>query len=367
MGECRFLFASYSLDPANRQLEREGEPIELGGRYFDALVLLVGNAGDLVTKDHFMDEVWRGVPVTDEALTQAIRTIRKCLNDDASAPRFVETVPRYGYRFIAPVERASGEAGRSVTDPKVDHRNSNALKDHLLLAGAGTLGGGLAGFVGGAIYGAIVASAAATNGGGAASAFLVVMCLTILVSLLGAAGVCLGMAVGQLAGRGWALVLGAAAGGLVIGALGRLLGLDAFTLILGQSPGNMTGAFEGAVLGGGVGGGVWLALSLRGHALAYRMVAAGLVAATSGLLVAVTGGRLMAGSLDLLARQFPQSRIDLSALGTAFGGDGFGMQGSLASAGMEGFLFGTFIAGAIIVSRRNLQIEDVPRPVTQAP
>ena len=75
-------FEGFELDPADRQLRRDGEPVELNGRYFDALALMVREAGRLVTKDRFMGEVWRGVPVTDEALTQCIRTLRRQLLDD---------------------------------------------------------------------------------------------------------------------------------------------------------------------------------------------------------------------------------------------------------------------------------------------
>src|SRR3954469_16952178 len=96
-------FEDFELDAGNRQLRRGSEAVDLKGRYFDALALLVGEPGRLVTKDRFMDEVWRGVPVTDEALTQCIRTLRRQLGDDASRPRFIETVPKHGYRFIAPL------------------------------------------------------------------------------------------------------------------------------------------------------------------------------------------------------------------------------------------------------------------------
>src|SRR3954463_9293073 len=99
-----FRFAPYCLDAADRRLTRDGAPVELNARYFDALALLVREAGRLVSKDRFLDEVWRGIPVTDEALTQCIRTLRRELGDDAAAPRFIETVPKHGYRFIAPVE-----------------------------------------------------------------------------------------------------------------------------------------------------------------------------------------------------------------------------------------------------------------------
>ncbi len=106
-----FRFEGYLLDPRDRQLRRDGAPVELNARYFDALALLVREAGRLVSKDRFLDEVWHGVPVTDEALTQCIRTLRKQLGDDAASPRFIETVPKHGYRFIAPVERIGDEPG----------------------------------------------------------------------------------------------------------------------------------------------------------------------------------------------------------------------------------------------------------------
>ena len=69
-----FVFEQFTLDPEDRQLKRCGDPVELNGRYFDALALLVRERGKLVSKDRFLEEVWRGVPVTDEALTQCVRT-----------------------------------------------------------------------------------------------------------------------------------------------------------------------------------------------------------------------------------------------------------------------------------------------------
>ena len=89
-----FRFGPFLLNPADRRLMRDGAPVELNARYLDALALLVREQGRLVSKDRFLDEVWRGVPVTDEALTQCIRTIRRQLGDDAVRPRFIETVPK---------------------------------------------------------------------------------------------------------------------------------------------------------------------------------------------------------------------------------------------------------------------------------
>src|SRR6186997_1080775 len=114
-GMGSFRFESFELDPGNRRLCRDGVPVELNARYLDALALLVNEQGRLVSKDRFLDEVWRGVPVTDEALTQCIKTLRRQLGDDAANPRFIETVPKHGYRFLASVEVADGvRAGASL-------------------------------------------------------------------------------------------------------------------------------------------------------------------------------------------------------------------------------------------------------------
>ena len=86
-------FDRFRLDARDRRLTCDGVPVELNARYLDALALLVREAGKLVSKDRFLDEVWRGVPVTDEALTQCIKTLRSRLGDDAAKPRFIETVP----------------------------------------------------------------------------------------------------------------------------------------------------------------------------------------------------------------------------------------------------------------------------------
>src|SRR4051795_7715970 len=106
----RFAFEEFVLDPNDRHLRRGTDDVDLNGRYFDALALLVREAGKLISKDRFLEEVWRGVPVTDEALTQCVRTLRRQLGDDASRPRFIETVPKHGYRFVAPVAGIGADA-----------------------------------------------------------------------------------------------------------------------------------------------------------------------------------------------------------------------------------------------------------------
>ena len=98
-----YRFDDFTLDPNERELRRGDAPVEINARYLDALTLLVRNQGRLVSKDRFLEEIWRGVPVTDEALTQCVRTLRRQLGDNVAQPRFIETVPKHGYRFIATV------------------------------------------------------------------------------------------------------------------------------------------------------------------------------------------------------------------------------------------------------------------------
>jgi DNA-binding winged helix-turn-helix (wHTH) protein len=346
MDSGSFRFERFCLDPADRQLTRDDVPIELNSRYLDALALLVGDAGKLVSKDRFLEEVWRGVPVTDEALTQCIRTLRNRLGDDAARPRFIETVPKHGYRFIAPVERRNGHPQPAGGRP------SSRWRDALQLGAAGTIGGGMAGFIGGLIYGFAGASQPLQPGMGAVSVLLVVMCLTIIVALMGGAGVAFGIAATTFAtGRSSYLsVVGGAAGGLLVGAVVKLLGIDAFNLLLGQSPGDIAGAPEGLVLGGAVGLGAYLASRLRG--LRRGVAAAGISGAIGGLLIPLLGGRLMGGSLDLLAHSLPGSRLRLDQVGALFGESGFGPVAQLVTGGLEGALFGACIVGAMILSRR---------------
>lgn len=349
MAATGFRFESFHLDPANRQLTRDGAPVELNARYLDALVLLVRESGQLILKDRFMAEIWRGVPVTDEALTQCIRTLRRQLGDDATRPRFIETVPKHGYRFIAAVD-AGTPALPPEPLPALPHRWDEAA----LTAGFGILGGAIAGLIGGLIYGFAGAAQPLQAGMGAASVLLVLLSVTILLATVGGAGVSIGIATANaLSERPWRWsIAGGAAGGLVVGALGKMLGLDAFSLLLGQSPGNITGGLEGALLGGGVGLGVWLA-HRRGPPRFRRAAAlGGLAGGAAGLLTALIGGRLLAGSLVLLAGQFPNSRLRLDQIGALLGETGFGPISLALSATLEGTLFGACTVGAIALARR---------------
>lgn len=351
-----FRFERFLLDPRNRRLSRDDDPVELNARYLDALVLLVREDGRLVSKDRFLEEVWRGVPVTDEALTQCVRTLRRQLGDDAANPRFIETVPKHGYRFIADVERIEEtDPGFTTADPAPKSAPAFAGKDFVALGSAGMLGGGAAGLVGGIFYGFAAASQPVQSGIGALSVLLVLVCVTVSIGLAGGAGVGFGVAAAGFAReRRWLWsILGGAGGGMLVGAVVKLLALDAFHLLFGHSPGEITGATEGALLGGAVGFGAWLGSRGPGRTgLRSGVAAAAVTGAAAGVAIALRGGRLMGGSLDSLARQFPLSRLRLDEIGALFGESGFGPVAQTVTGALEGLLFGGCVVGATILARR---------------
>jgi len=95
-------FGPFRLEVAERRLLRDGRPTSLQPRVFDTLVLLVQNAGHLLTKEELISALWPDTVVEESNLTKNIWTIRKALGDPDGAT-YIETVPRVGYRFVAAV------------------------------------------------------------------------------------------------------------------------------------------------------------------------------------------------------------------------------------------------------------------------
>ena len=99
-GTPRYRFSGHILSPARRTLVREGRELPLMPRCFDLLVLLVERRNEAVSRGEILDTVWSDVVVTDGALSQAVRILRRTLGDDPREPTFIRTVQRHGYRFI---------------------------------------------------------------------------------------------------------------------------------------------------------------------------------------------------------------------------------------------------------------------------
>jgi DNA-binding winged helix-turn-helix (wHTH) protein len=98
-----YAFDGVVVDVANFRVLVGEAPRRITPRAFEVLVYLVTNPGRVVGKQELFDAVWKEAFVTDNALTRMVKEIRRVLGDDAEAPRFIETVPRRGYRFVAGV------------------------------------------------------------------------------------------------------------------------------------------------------------------------------------------------------------------------------------------------------------------------
>jgi DNA-binding winged helix-turn-helix (wHTH) protein len=101
----RYKFGPYSLDTRTGELRRDNARIQLRPKVFELLVVLVKNGGRLVPKSELLDELWSDVHVEQGSLTRAIAYLRSALDDSPEQPRYVATIARRGYRFIAEVQR----------------------------------------------------------------------------------------------------------------------------------------------------------------------------------------------------------------------------------------------------------------------
>ena len=101
-------FGAFQLDLRTGELRKAGVKVNLPDQPFQVLKTLLDRAGDLVTREELRQRLWPAETFVDfeHGLNAAVRRLRDALGDSADVPRFVETLPRRGYRFIAPVTRA---------------------------------------------------------------------------------------------------------------------------------------------------------------------------------------------------------------------------------------------------------------------
>ncbi len=115
--EISYSFGLYVLEPANGTLTRASVRVRLQEQPFRLLVLLVERAGQIVSREEIRNRLWPQNTFVefDKSLGVAVLKVREALGDDASNPRFIETIPRRGYRFIAPVRVETGRVADSST------------------------------------------------------------------------------------------------------------------------------------------------------------------------------------------------------------------------------------------------------------
>ena len=109
-----YRFGPFHLDVRERRLSRGDEVIPLRLKVFDTLLVLVENAGRLVTKQEMLDTVWPETTVEENNLNHNVSVLRKALGEKATGQQYIETVPRVGYRFAAPVDAAVPQTGASA-------------------------------------------------------------------------------------------------------------------------------------------------------------------------------------------------------------------------------------------------------------
>jgi len=102
-------FGNFEVDTRAGELRRGGLKVKLGGQPLDVLVTLLEKSGQVVTREELHEKLWSQDTFVDfeHGLNKAINKVREALGDDADNPRFVETLPRRGYRFLAPVTKAA--------------------------------------------------------------------------------------------------------------------------------------------------------------------------------------------------------------------------------------------------------------------
>src|SRR5947199_9796947 len=111
-------FGPFRLDTAERILLRDGHPVSLTPKAYEVLLALVRRAGHIVPKDELMRDIWADAFVEEGNLTHHIFTLRKALGEGSNGREYIETIPRRGYRFVAPVQE--------VRDESVDRAENHA-------------------------------------------------------------------------------------------------------------------------------------------------------------------------------------------------------------------------------------------------
>lgn len=132
LGE-RICFGPFCLSPGARLLTRHGEPVEIGGRSFDLLVVLTEQPGRVLSKRELLKRVWSDVVVEDGSLRFHMAGLRKLLGDGIDGVRYIATQVGVGYAFVAPIERQGGTAPRRPEDSaKAAGTNLPARLPHLI-------------------------------------------------------------------------------------------------------------------------------------------------------------------------------------------------------------------------------------------
>ena len=110
-----FHVGSWVVEPSLNTISSNGRTIRLEPKVMEVLVCLARHAGESLSKEKLLQEVWPGTFVTDDALKRCILELRRVFEDDAREPRVIQTIPKRGYRLVAPVAPINGIQPESST------------------------------------------------------------------------------------------------------------------------------------------------------------------------------------------------------------------------------------------------------------
>jgi DNA-binding winged helix-turn-helix (wHTH) protein len=353
----QYRFGPFVVSRRRRVLTGHGRELPLIPRYFDLLVFLLEHRHEAVHRRDIFDRVWDGVAVSESALTQAIRTLRRTLDDDSREPRYIRTVSRHGYRFVfADVveEDEPGPAGTELApSAPVPSRQSTVPRSVARMAGAGAAGGAAAGVLAGLLGGAILLAAPESR----ATLPLLPVLATFgaACGALGGAGVSAGLAAAGAASRQNVrhLLAGGMAGGATVGLLAQLLGQSILTTLLGKQiavGGGLEGLLIGCAAGIGYAGSPLSPLFRPDRRALRRPPAPMLMALACGaatLALTLAGRPLVGGTIHRVALASQGSQATLAPLGALVGEDEFGPVSRTIVGTAEGVLFGLGLAAGL--------------------
>ena len=126
-----YRFGSFTLNKAEQQLLRNGEPVRLAPKAFEVLLVLIQNRGCLVTKEKLLEEVWPDAFVEEANLSVNVASLRKALDEDDDW-RCIETVPKHGYRFVSPVSEVTDESARTRAARSLSYQRNDDKRTEVL-------------------------------------------------------------------------------------------------------------------------------------------------------------------------------------------------------------------------------------------
>ena len=118
-----YTFGPYQLEAEERVLRRDGQPVTLPPKDLETLLVLVERAGHIVEKEELLEKVWPGVFIEEGNLSRHIFNLRQVLGDSPDGRKYIETIPRRGYRFVASV---CEDGAATASDPSNERQRSRA-------------------------------------------------------------------------------------------------------------------------------------------------------------------------------------------------------------------------------------------------